>query len=376
MNLQIRHFLLQTMPLFWLVAFCGGVTCDLTAQQHPLLSSAKVMGSVIDISKLPGALKSSPVRVPSTSSPDPATNFSAILDNFTTIPPDIAAAAGTNHLMVAMNSEVLIQDKNGTPLLQDTLSNFWSGQIGLNGRVLSPKILYDHNSDRWIFAACANPQTASSRLLIGVSAGNDPIGAWFRYSIDIDTTNRLWGEIGGLGFNDDWIVVTKNLRQVQGNAFSRSRVYVFDRAVLESTVPLGNVAATNVLIGVEEDFTVSSLTPAVARDSLANEMFLMANGQGDDGFGNGSVRLFRLTATTNLVFSLNQAAQPVGGSPWSDFPSVGTADFLPQRDSPVLITAGDSRIQNLVYQGVRYGARRPFFSRRERRRAQPYSGGN
>lgn len=353
MSLQRYNRGMRALSIVWL--WCVVITTGtiVHGQSQPLLSAARVNGTILTLTDLPNSVDDNQGGnlAPSTSSPDPSTNFSAILDNFTAIPPDVTAAAGTNYLMVAHNSEILIQDKSGTPVFQTSLSNFWSTQVGANGRVLSPKIVYDHNSDRWIFTACANPQTAASSLLIGVTAGSDPTGAWFQYSVAIDTTNRLWGEVGGLGFNNDWIVVTKNLRFVSGNAFSRSRVYVFDRAVLEGTVPVGNISATNVLLGVEEDFTVSSLIPAVSRDDLANEMYLVSNGQGDDGLGNGSIRLFRLTATTNLVFSLNQFAQPVGGAPWSDFPTAGVGDFLPQRDSPTLISAGDSRIQNLVYQG-------------------------
>jgi len=350
MSVQLKIFTNHPLAILWLFVVMGQSLISVGAQTHPLLSSTRIHGKVGNFSGHLGDDSVTRALVPSTSSPDAATNFSAQLDNFTVIPPDIAAAAGTNYLMVAHNSDVLIQDKSGTPVSQTSLSNFWSSVLGANERVLSPKIVYDHNADRWIFTACANPQTAASSLLIGVSAGSDPTGSWFRYSVEIDTTNRLWGEVGGLGFNNDWIVVTKNLRFVAGNGFSRSRVYVFDRAVLEGTVPVANISATNVLIGIEEDFTVSSLMPAVSRDNLANEMYLVANGQGDDGLGNGSLRLFRLTATTNLVFSLNQFSQPVGTSPWSDFPTAGAGDFLPQRDSPTLITAGDSRIQNLVFQ--------------------------
>jgi hypothetical protein len=320
------------------------------AQSGTLLSTPAVNFTTVNLAELPNLAEVFSSR--RAASPNPATNFQALLDNNTFSPPSIAAAAGTNALMVALNTELSVQDRSGVPLFTTTLSNFWGSQIGVNGRVFGSKMAYDPSADRWIFTACANPQSPASSLLLAVSATSDPVGTWFQYSIPIDSTNNLtWGDVGGLGFNDDWIVVTKNLRATGGNTFSRSRIYVFNKAALMQSLPVGNIQSTNVLLTVIQDFTVSSLVPAVCYDSSPSLMYLMANGQGDDGNGNGTVRLFRMTAVTN-IFSLNETIpSPVGGAPWSDLPNVGNVDFLPQRDSARLIAAGDSRISNLILRG-------------------------
>src|SRR5262249_23215431 len=49
-------------------------------------------------------------------SPAPAANFLACEDNGTVIPPDTHGAAGPNHLVVTVNSQVRIQNKTGTTL--------------------------------------------------------------------------------------------------------------------------------------------------------------------------------------------------------------------------------------------------------------------
>ena len=313
-----------------------------TGQQ--LLSTPRISVSTVNLSELPNTAPE-PGRRPF--SPTPATNFVALLDNNTFSPPSIAATAGTNHLMVALNTEISVQDKTGTPIFTTTLSNFWGNEIGINGRVVSPRLAYDPSADRWIFTACANPQSPSSALLLAISQTSDPTLGWFRYQVFIDDTNNVtWGSDDNVGFNDDWIVVSKNLRFLGGNTFSRSRLYVFDKTQLYQTVP-APILSTNVLRTVIEDFSVSSLVPAVSYDSSPGQLFLMANGAGNDGFGNGSLRLFRLTESTNL-FSLSEISQPVSNNPWSDQPNTGSADFLPQRDSSALIAAGDSRVQNLV----------------------------
>jgi hypothetical protein len=284
-----------------------------------------------------------------TASPAPSDNFTGLLDNNTFSPPSIAAAAGTNRLMLALNSEVTVQDKTGGSFSTVALSNFWSSQIS-GGRVLNPKIVYDDSADRWIFTASGNPQSPLSSLLIGISATSQPTSTWYLYSLDIDATNVLWGDVGGVGFNDEWIVITRNLRTLNGNTFDRSRVYVFDKAQLYGINPVANIAATNVLLDTIDDFT-PSVIPAVCRDSSPGVMYLIANGQGNDGAGNGTIRLFRMTSATNQVFSMNQIAQPVGQAPWDDVPFTLSGNVLPQKDSTSLIAAGDSRIQNVEYRG-------------------------
>ena len=328
--------------LIVIVVYCPSIA---VGQTKELLSTPEPQYGIVSLTDLPNL--AIPGRRPS--SPSPATNFPALLDNNTFFPPSVAAAAGTNHLLVAMNTELSVQDKGGTPLYTVSLSNFWSTQIGINGRVFGSKLAYEPTANRWIMTACANPQTPASSFLLAVSATSDPVsGVWHTYSIPIDPTNSVrWGDVGGLGFNDDWIVATKNLRVVGGNSFSRTRIYVFDKSALFQSSPVANILATNVLRTVFDDFAVSSLVPAVCYDPSPSTMFLMANGAGDDGSGNGNLRLFRLSAVTN-VFSYNEIAQPMGRVPWADFPGVGNANFLPQRDSTALLSAGDSRVQNLV----------------------------
>jgi len=333
------------IPLWLLLATVLGWPMTRPAFGAELLSVPEGVAATVRLTDLPNLAK--PTRRPA--SPNPSTNFQALLDNNTFFPPSIAAAASSNHLLVAMNTELSVQDKGGTPLFTVSLSNFWANQIGINGRVFGSKLAYEPNLNRWIMTACANPQSPASALLLAVSESSDPVtGQWFTYSIPIDPTNNVfWGDVGGLGFNDDWIVATKTLRLVGGNAFSRTRVYVFDKATLLQPFQLGNIQATNVLRTVFDDLTVASLVPAVSYDSSPGTMFFMANGTGDDGSGSGNLRLFRLTAVTN-VFSFNEIAQPSGGAAWSDLPGVGNVNFLPQRDSSVLLAAGDSRVQNLL----------------------------
>ncbi len=108
-----------------------------------------------------------PRRVPSqaqavTVSPPPAASFAALGDNNTVIPPDVHGAAGPNHLMVTLNSQVRIQNRTGGVLSTVTLNSFWAS-LG-NPSCFDPKILYDPFQNRWIFTAVSNSRSAASSV--------------------------------------------------------------------------------------------------------------------------------------------------------------------------------------------------------------------
>jgi len=62
----------------------------------------------------------------SAQSPAPLSSFQALADNGTVIPPDTDGAVGPNNLMVAVNSQVVIQDRAGATLGTVSLTGFWS----------------------------------------------------------------------------------------------------------------------------------------------------------------------------------------------------------------------------------------------------------
>jgi len=53
-------------------------------------------------------------------------NFPGLGDNNTSIPPDVGGAAGPNHLMVTLNTQVRVQDKSGVTISTVGLDAFFS----------------------------------------------------------------------------------------------------------------------------------------------------------------------------------------------------------------------------------------------------------
>lgn len=157
-------------------------------------------------------------------------SFLALGDDNTTIPPDTQGTVGPQHLMTTLNSQVRIQNKDGTVVSTVSMSTFWS-TMGV-AEAFDPRVLYDAYANRWIFSAGADPQIASSSILIGVSQTSDPTGSWNLYKIKADAGSMLWADFPTLGFNGKWIVVQANMFSNAANAFSHSNIWALDKANL------------------------------------------------------------------------------------------------------------------------------------------------
>lgn len=101
-------------------------------------------------------------------SPAPDTSFAGLMDNGTSIPPDVNGAAGLNHLMQTLNTDVRISDKNGNDLFTTSLSAWWSPMPG-SGSTFDPKIVYDPFQNRWIMITPSGSNSTSTKIYIGVS---------------------------------------------------------------------------------------------------------------------------------------------------------------------------------------------------------------
>ncbi len=264
-------------------------------------------------------------------SPAPDTTFEALYDNGQSIPPDVNGAAGPNHLMVTLNTQVRIQDRQGNNLMTTGLSNFWSSMPN-SGATFDPKILYDPYQNRYIMVTPSSSSSNDSRLYVGVTATDDPTGDWYMFWIDTDPQNRTWFDYPSLGFNKKWIVVS-------GNMFGQdfySTVFVIDKTAAyngESNVPYTRFATG-------QGFT---LVPSITYDTAEENSYLIATSNGSSG-GYGYIKKFKVEGDVdNPQFGY----QGVIGIPETWNGSQG--EFLPQLGSSHKINSVDSRMQNVVY---------------------------
>lgn len=283
-------------------------------------------------SRLPGALTFS-------GTPPPTVNFSALGDDGTRIPPDVHGAAGPNHLMTTLNSQVRIQNRTGGTISTVFLSTFWSS-LGVTFP-FDPKVLYDPYGGHWMFTACAEPGTSNSSLLMGVSRTSDPTGLWNLYRIDSDPADLVYADYPSMGFNKNWIVVNVNLFTVATDSFIRSDNFAFNKADL--------YAGGSGLFTRLSDLTGGgAITPALTYDTTITTMYLLEDWNGNSS-GSGYLRLSTITGPVGAEIYTPGVALPSTPNPWDDFPPGVFVDFAPQLGSPQKIACNDARMQNTVY---------------------------
>lgn len=299
-------------------------------------------------------------------SPVPSSSFLALDDNNRVIPPDTHGAVGLNHLMVTLNTQVRIQQRDGTPILTTSLAGFWGAAGGSSG-VFDPRVLYEPYSGRWIVVACDDKQVSSSALLVGASQTSDPTGNWNLYRVDADPADLLWADFPSLGFNKDWVVVQVNMFEHCGESscsdridndgdrkidesglFNRSQIYAFDKQGLYvgEPGPRYTLFSQSLISGVQ--------VPAVTYDSSLPEAFLLQSWNSSFQ-GSGFLRLYRISGPLGSE-TFAPIAFPVTPNPW-DFGPPGDADFAPQLGSARKIDTRQDEIHSVVYRnGTIWGA--------------------
>jgi hypothetical protein len=275
---------------------------------------------------------------PTVASPSPVTFFQALGDNNGQIPPDTHGAAGPNHLMTTLNTEIRIQDKIGNIISTQSLGNFWSSFTF--STIFDPRIHYDPFSNRWIFVVCIDKSVGNSSILIAVSANNDPTGTWYQWQVDADNSNTDWVDYPTVGFNNKWIVVSTNMFTNVGNAWAGPQIFTFDKADLYGN---GTGMSSSIYPGLSVGGTYA---PAVTYDNSVNSVFLVQDYNGNSS-GWGYLGLSKIYGPTSTpLFSLHYSF-PATSNTWNW--STGAADFAPQLGSTQKIQNNDSKMQNVVY---------------------------
>jgi hypothetical protein len=315
------------------------------ALAHPVMKYYKTPGvEMIPSASRNGIAPRNPQ--PLAPSPAPSISFLALPDDTTSIPPDTMGAVGPNHVMTTLNTQVRIQNKTGTTISTVSLDSFWAA-VGGSPSCFDPRLKYDPYNNRWIFAAAADGQLASSAVLIGVSQNSDPTGTWFLYKVDADGANINWADFPALGFNTNWIVVSVNMFSNAANGFAGVNIYVFNKTNL--------YAHGAGLFTLLQDTSLQgfAIAPVVTYDQSLLTQYLLE----DWNSTSGQLRLSKITGPVGAE-SLTLGTAFPASSAWSQG---GLGDFLPQLGSTRKMDGGDSRIGNCVYRnGTIWAAQTAF----------------
>ena len=273
------------------------------------------------------------LRIAEAPSPKPTQTFTGPNDNGW-IPPDVNGAAGLNHLVTTLNGIVTVQNKTtGATLSSVSLNTFFADLY--SNYAFDPRVSYDPIANRFIVLACTDAWSASSSLVIAVSATSDPTGNWYRYSVKGDIKNEgVWVDYPTLGFNNSWVTSTANMFTF-GGYFAYSQVYVFDKKAL--------YAGKSGVIHVFTDAEPFTLQPCVTYDKTEINQYLIADWTGNDE-GKGALRLYKIAPDADGLPNFTAVGYSVVNETWR-----WSGSSAPQKDDERRINTNDSRLLNAVF---------------------------
>ncbi|RMD86947.1 MAG: hypothetical protein D6813_14230, partial [Calditrichaeota bacterium] len=254
-------------------------------------------------------------------------------------PPDPVIAAGTNYIVIAVNSTLAIYTKNGTKISQTDFSDFFNNNID---DLFDPKIIYDHYDKRWVLLVIErNELNQTSNYLIAVSQSSDPTGSWYKYEsnacLNGSNSTQLWADYPGLGYDDNAIYITSNQYSFSQNLFQYAKLRIFKKSEL-----YGGSETINYTdfwnMKNSDNSKVFTLKPA-HHFGTTNSAYLLNT----KWYSGASITLWRIDNPTNSPTLVRQATVSVG--------SYSAPPDAKQKDSNILISVNrvGTRTQDVVY---------------------------
>lgn len=270
-------------------------------------------------------------------------SFAALGDDGTVVVPDVMGAVSSSHLMVTLNTQVAVQNRIGTTLSVVSLPAFWAG---VGTAPFDPKIVFDEDSQRFIFVAMDEKRVAASAVLVGVSATSDPTGAWHLRKFDADPADVVWADYPNLAVNKNWIVITGNMFSVAADTFQGSKMWVLEKS---AAILPGGVAPTVFATGFDNTGLGGgdSITGAVTYGP--EETLYLVDNRWVGGGGRRFVRVSRITGPPAAPSWSLVPGGTVSGGGFVQVSGYGGVLPAPQSGSAQTLDARDARIINAVF---------------------------
>ena len=291
--------------------------------------------------------------------------FQAAPDSNASIPPDTMGAAGPNHLMTMLNTDVRIQTKTGANLGTVTLDTWWTSGTGLSGNPFDPRIIYDSLTGRWMAVVDAEARDlTNSATWFAVSDTSNPTDTWTYYSFNMESpnSNALWHDYPDIGTNQHWIALTNNMFDGSDD-FRGLGLIAIDKTTLPPAPGPITTYTWNQLYDNWGGFDGFTLRPALTFDPAQEVLYMVdGNSWADYPLGSpatGYIRLSQITgnSATGPTWSfVPDAAGPDPGS--GQFLATESYDPFYQINASQLgttteVQTNDSRILNAVFRNGR-----------------------
>ncbi len=148
-------------------------------------------------------------------------------------PPDPALAVGRKYIVMAVNDDFAIYDKDGNKLLQDDFNDLLREN---NDRFFDPKCTYDLWDHRYLCVVLRKQAaTNGSWWTLLVSDDDNPFGGWYGYHLNA----RLYGGVGeqdhwadrpNIGWDPAAVYLTANMVDWAGSTIVDSKLRILDKA--------------------------------------------------------------------------------------------------------------------------------------------------
>lgn len=261
-----------------------------------------------------------------------------------------AGAVGPQHILSMQETEIHVQSRAGASVQRQTLDSWWQSRntAFANADVSQPRVIFDPASQRWIAIVAAQVVPESSfdprvsALLLAVSQGADPTGAWHSWRFDMPAigSSGFTPSIQSLtlGFNRKWIAVGAFLLDTHHRE-SRHRTLVFSK----STALAGAVLSYRSF----EDADSTSITPVQTYDESQEKLYLVQTWNANAG-GSGYLRVMSIQGEVGNE-TLSQVGYPSAPA-WaaSDTDTDSFFGNAPQSGGSDLIATYDDRVQSAV----------------------------
>lgn len=244
-------------------------------------------------------------------------------------PMDNTLARGPDgKILSAVNANFGVYSESGTTLYFRNFRQL-AATPSLNGRYFDPRVAYDPLSDRYFMLILHGTEAADSRVLLFVSSGSDPAGAWQFYPLSGNPFNDgRWADYPHLAIGTDRVWISFNQFSDGENKFQKSLVYAVNKQkLLQNNQADFDVYSQVVTLGGKSPF---SLVPAPGMDKQTYPgMFFVSSKTG----GGKEAYLFYLNASEGSEYRYTMELNEYGAPP----------DAL-QANSSRMLDAGDCRV--------------------------------
>jgi hypothetical protein len=254
--------------------------------------------------------------------------------------PDSMGAVGPNHFVELLNNRIALYDKAGGLLTNMDSSDFFA--IGTNrpASMVDPRILYDHQSNRWV--ACAINPFGTPECILAVSNGDSPtnlLTGWSRYSL---ATHRdgVDTDFTTLGLDANGIYVRVAHRSLASSTNAGHTLI----AIKKPEIYAGNFAATSFGLTNGLDLQVVTIQPAVNFDDVPTNghAWFIAKGPPDLGtnYQGGELYYRRLQwSGTNASMDTNWFPVSNSGPSYRDYYDLDGTNVTTHPDGGVVAQA-------------------------------------